>query len=326
MNYVESEDEVYPNYEGLNIKKINDVGARYLFNNIKIGEGKEVKEFLGYWYVIAAAPYYGHYIQEVLAPFLYYKKYIDNNIKLLWVDNIVPEGTDGHVMNSVHSAVKELLKENITSEVSHDEWHANSHKFEYLVTFFNSSRFIPMFNSKNFIITDVYQHNNTLLNKCLQEFFSLYKVIDANSNKKIFISRRKRSKLIEQFNDSGSLIRHSPEWYHDALESYFEGLGYSIHELSGMFVGDQVKLFYNATHIAGISGVGILNSIFCRGGTKIHSILSNPSYNYPWEKDILPVVDVNYNYIDLAKVSNEKELTDQLDNYFNKGKLRGPRD
>jgi hypothetical protein len=326
MNYVELEDDVYPNYDGLNIKKIDGVGARYLFTNIRIGNSGELKTFLGYWYVISAAPFYGHYLQEVLAPFLYYKKYINNNINLLWVDNVVPEGTDGHVMNSVHSAVKDMLKDQITVEVANDEWHSNSHVFEHLITFFNSSRFIPMFTSQNFTIIDVYQHNNKLLNTCLQEFFSIYKIDDTNSSKKIFISRRKRSKLIEQFSDSGSLIRHSPEWYHDALESYFSNRGYDVYELSGMFIGDQVKLFHNATHVAGISGVGLLNSIFCKDGATVHSVLSHPSYNYAWEKDVLPVVNVKYNYINLTNTVNKEDLAAQIDKYFNKGKTRGSRD
>lgn len=316
MKFVQFENEVYPNYSGIDIKNIDDVGAMYIFKNIKINKQNSLTVLDGMWYVISCAPFYGHYLQEIIAPFLYYKKNIDSSIKLLWVDNDVSEGSDGHVMNNVHSAIKEMLKNDISKIVTNHEWNSESYQFENLVTFFNSSRFIPHFESENFTIVDTYQHKNTILNKCLQEFLSIYKIEDHDSPKKIFISRRKRSELIEKFNDENSFVRHSPKWYHDAIEFYFSSIGYKVYELSGMFIGDQVKLFHNATHVSGISGVGILNSIFCKDGTVINPILSNKQYKYPWENDILPVINVLYEYIDLSDCENENILINQLNDYF----------
>ena len=56
---------------------------------------------------------------------------------------------------------------------------------------------------------------------------------------------------------------------HEKLETFFSSLGYEILDATEYTFSEQIALFSEATHVAGIAGGGLINSIFCNSNTKI---------------------------------------------------------
>lgn len=81
----------------------------------------------------------------------------------------------------------------------------------------------------------------------------------------------------------------------DDIEEYFRSIGYNIVELSGMSFLDQVKLFNSATHVAGFSGSGLTNIMFCHSGTKILEIRNKENFDPSEFHEFGIYLDLDYN-------------------------------
>jgi len=91
----------------------------------------------------------------------------------------------------------------------------------------------------------------------------------------------------------------------EKIIKYFESKGYFCIDNSGMGFIEQVNYFYNATHIAGLSGTNLFNSIFSEPNTKVFEIHVDPKYVYLWDS-YFKNVNLIVKKIDLRKRDNLK--------------------
>jgi hypothetical protein len=290
----------YPNYDAMSVINHKGVGPIYTFTNLKINKDKPNTYLSGKWMVIANPYYYGHYLQESIGPLLYYKNNIDADINVLWLDQVAPE--NAHDSNSFAVIGKEsrnLLKSNKDIVMASEQFFNTEIVFEQLVTFFYSSRFAPGLTISNYTFKDLFQHDNSLINKELRNFY--LSKIDYNNSmpNKIFFSRRRRSELIEKFNNGEDPLRHAPIFYHEAIEDFFKSQGYKILEMSGKTVAEQASYVNSATHIAGIAGTAFLNGIFAKPDTKFYLIKSEQNYTYRHELDSYAVSNNDFKFIEM---------------------------
>jgi hypothetical protein len=94
-------------------------------------------------------------------------------------------------------------------------------------------------------------------------------------------------------------LRWNEPWVEDAIEDYFMSQGYAVVQPSGISMQDQIRLFYNAEHVAGLLGTAFYNGIFSKPGTQFTAIRTTPAYWYNFEGDIHSVIDTPFSYINL---------------------------
>jgi hypothetical protein len=303
----------YPNYDSVDISSHSDVGPIHKFRNIKIGKSKEKLFLDGEWMVIANPYYYGHYLQEAIAPMIFYKKYINPDLKVLWLNQDVD--ANAHDSNSfmvIGEESRSILSSESDVFMNLDEFISKEIVFMNLVSFFYSSRFVPGLEIKNYTFKDLYQHNNVFLNRELRNFYLPKVEINSSFPKKIFLSRKKRSSLIESFNDGKDSLRYAPGFYHNAIEDFFKLNDYRVLELAGMTVLEQASYIANAEEIAGISGTAFLNGIFAREGAKFNMILSEKNYTYRHQLDALSVAEFEFNFIEMYDKINYDQVYFEL--------------
>jgi hypothetical protein len=65
------------------------------------------------------------------------------------------------------------------------------------------------------------------------------------------------------------------------LEDFFAQNGYEIVNPGNYSFEEQVDMFSSASHVAGITGAGFINTIFCKPGTKVIIINTSNQYTFP---------------------------------------------
>jgi hypothetical protein len=65
------------------------------------------------------------------------------------------------------------------------------------------------------------------------------------------------------------------------LEDFFVQNGYEIVNPGSYTFEEQIDMFSSASHVAGISGAGFINTIFCKPGTKVIIINTSNKYTFP---------------------------------------------
>ncbi len=126
----------------------------------------------------------------------------------------------------------------------------------------------------------------------LRSIFSSNMQKDPNSPKKIYISRK----------DAG--IRRIVN--EEKLLEELKRRGYEVITNSKLSLQEQVKLFYNATHVIGPHGGGLSNIVFCDKGAKIMDIFS-PSFVIPCFWILSNQIGLKYHYY----ISGEELNPDQ---------------
>lgn len=56
---------------------------------------------------------------------------------------------------------------------------------------------------------------------------------------------------------------------HDLLETYYQSQGYEILDASALHFNEQIEVFSEASHVVGIAGGGMVNTLFCPRDTEI---------------------------------------------------------
>lgn len=143
---------------------------------------------------------------------------------------------------------------------------------------------------------------NLIVEKLLLFFNPLH---NATSPIKIFISRipensklRKTKKKLEEkislgkaeeekflkLIGEGNLIKLNHRFIsfeeEKKLESFFKSQGYKIINPGGLPLEKQIKLFASATHVAGLSGAGFINTIFCPPKANVFILNTSSGYNF----------------------------------------------
>lgn len=115
-----------------------------------------------------------------------------------------------------------------------------------------------------------------------QLFDRLGGVPTGESPKKFFVNRE-------------SNYRNANGW--DELTQALVKQGFSAVNLSGLGIADQIQLFGNANEIVGVGGAHWANLIFCRPGTKVHSLTSAAMAPWVGHETIASKFDVQYTCI-----------------------------
>lgn len=282
----------------------------YYFKNLKIGNffGQELA-LSGKYFLIANVDQYFHFLKEYFGSYLYIKNNIYPDINYLYINNKMEKDIyDTQFVNPVIDSVIKYIKSNPGNSIDEKVL-----KNDYLLI----SDFYMTFDHGQALITysKYFKHNGMPdLIKELRKFYSYAMIEDKSRPKKIFITRRLSSSsqdnLIKMARSR--VFRYYDKHINDALEDFFKDLGYDIIELSGMNIEDQVKYFYNATHVAGPLGTGFFNGIFSRSGTKFISVNRNPRYFFDFEGEIKSVIDCEFYYNQLEEHPDYNSFKESL--------------
>ena len=105
---------------------------------------------------------------------------------------------------------------------------------------------------------------------------------DDNNPKKIYISRtdanKRHVRLSEEYYVNNRVYKEE-----DKIEKFYEDQGYTILNFEGMPLLDQWSYMVNATHVAGLMGTGLLNTLICDPSTYIVEIQAHPNYNWSFQ-------------------------------------------
>jgi capsular polysaccharide biosynthesis protein len=126
----------------------------------------------------------------------------------------------------------------------------------------------------------------------------LYDYKEIDTNKKIYISRR----------DSGRASIENEE----AVEKYFEDLGFISVTLSGMGVMEQKELFEDASIVVGRSGTSFTNMLFMNNDAKIIDISTDIEFsNYDF-RFVAKLLDLDYTNIIIENFTDGNHLLQKL--------------
>lgn len=123
------------------------------------------------------------------------------------------------------------------------------------------------------------------------------------SPKKIYISRQlankryiqEKAKLNFWAVDKNLKARVFKKEY--LIENFFVKNGYTSVTLEGMSFMDQMNLFYNATHVASLSGSGLVNMVACDENTTITEIRAIVEFGYCYH-DYGRALGFNHNLVE----------------------------
>ncbi len=86
------------------------------------------------------------------------------------------------------------------------------------------------------------------------------------------------------------------------LENFFRTKGYDVIDPSSYSLKEQLNIFSNATHVAGLSGAGLINSIF--SNHKVKLFILNPSSGYGFDHGEGPKV-VGHSVVYIPEISGK---------------------
>lgn len=286
----------------------------YKFKNVlygKVDKIERVRILKGSYVPIVPGPHYFHFIKEGLGTYLHYKKYVDNNSKALWVD-LKWDPTEYHNAQLPIQQTLEMLTQNghnltfvpaLVLENSGDTF--SPMLFEEIVIGYDPSIMVTSL----FPRFDQFKHHN---NDLVRDFFSSFLIKDKSMPEKIYISRREVSEILEKNNDKGNISRYNEKYIEDAIEDFYNNLGYVSISLSGMSISDQIKYFYNAKSVAGLLGAGIWNGIFSDNETEFYVLKTHSWFHHDYDQDIARVIDCKYNLIELYDKVDYQDVYNSL--------------
>lgn len=293
-------------YDSVNIERDSN-GLIYTFENVILGgkdENSSIVCLSGTHVVFSGVPHYFHFLKEYLAVYLHTRRAIDKDAKYIWIEHDNFYFPKYQEMRSVHDLVFQMLSGFDGIRLKDTDLENTTLLIEKLVVMWDSQMVVV---NEKFPRHD-YGKTPTLNNE-LREFFSEFAVEDPSLPKKIFLTRKIVSEELPKHPDydySGNTwkkeqirLRWNPPWVEDAIEDYFMSQGYAVVQLSGISLPDQVRLFHNVDHVAGLLGTAFYNGIFSKPGTQFIAIRTNPSYWYNFEGDIKSVIDTPFLYINL---------------------------
>lgn len=268
---------------------------------------EKIRKLKGTYLPIVPINHNFHFLKEYLGSFLYYRKHINKNAKIIWINTNI-ETLDYHNNNKPIQKVLEMLSEqNVPMIFLHiDDFKKNNLEFEKIAIIYDP---YPAIVSTQFPPFDQFKHTN---NKEVREFFIKFLKKDLFYPKKIYVSRKNVSKYLKNKNLKNHISRYNEEHIENAIEDFFIQKEYSIIDFSGMEMEEQIKYMYNATHVAGIMGAGTWNGIFCDNGVKYFCIKTHMWFQHDYNKDMESVIDLDYKLIEIYKKETYGSVINEL--------------
>lgn len=160
-----------------------------------------------------------------------------------------------------------------------------------------------------------------------RERFRKYLKKDNELPKKIYIDRTDANikwSLIEK--DSGGVAKFKDRQFRREyiIREYFKKLGYVPLKLGEYGYIEQLNFFYNATHVAGLCGTGLVNAFVSEKGTTITELYVDKRYQFSYGY-LTEIAPVNVITIDL-RISDDEDsctLKPKSINYLNKYREAG---
>jgi hypothetical protein len=280
----------------------------YEFESVKYTyDFSEIRKLKGVYLPIVSGLHYFHFLKEYVGSFLYYRKHINKNAKVLWL-NINVKNYSYHDCNKVVQQVLDLFLENNIPIIfiDPDNIFKNNIEFEKIAIIYDPAAYIV---STQFPYFDQFKHTN---NVEIRDFVKPFMQKNDLYPKKVYISRRQVSSYLEENNLKDHISRYNEKHVEDALEDFFINNGYQKIDFSGMTLQDQVMHMYNATHVAGLMGAGTWNGIFCDNGVKYFCIKTHMWFNHEYNKDMESVINLDYRLIELFNLDSYSSVVNEL--------------
>lgn len=283
----------------------------FKFKNVIFGNPDrfdEVRVLKGSYVPIVPTPHYFHFIKESLGTYLHYKK-INKEAKVLWVD-LKWNPTEYHNAQKPIQETLKMLTDSQTNLVfmpiqALESRESSPVMLEEMIVGYDPGIILTTM----FPRFDQFKHHN---NDLVRDFFSRFLIKDSAMPSRIYISRREVSESLSKNNDLDNISRYNPKYVEDALEDYFIKAGYTIINLSGMSIQDQIKYFYNAKEIAGLLGAGIWNGVFADNGCKFFVIKTHDWFDHAYDIDIKSVIDAEYVLVEIFNKLNYQEVYQEI--------------
>jgi hypothetical protein len=290
----------------------HDENTIYEFDSVRyssVNNEKSIRKLKGTYLPIVPAPHYFHFIKEYLGSFLYYKKYINNEAKVLWID-CTWGGDEFHDTQEPIQKTLEILSENnIPILFMHlDNMFKHNIEIEKIAVIYDTSTFVV---STEFPAFDQFKHTNNIE---VRDFFKPLMKKNDSYPKKVYISRKKVSESLERQNKKNHVSRYNEKHVEDALEDFFVQKGYTVIDFSGMKLEHQIMYMYNATHVSGLMGAGTWNGIFCDNGVNYFCLKTHTWFHHEYNKDIESVIDFNYSLVEIEDQSSYDSVFSELSN------------
>lgn len=276
----------------------------HTIKNLKIGSGE--KFIGGTTYLMPSFVPYGHALMDCYSQFNLLKKYVLDVKPVFYGVSDKGWFLEG---NSSKAVIKDLMEDCQTFD--YVDLSKDSLEFENVVLMFDYTNSL----SKEFYLSngledephyppfcrcyrgvavcgesDSFKYNFAALD-FLKTRFDSYK--SKGKGKKIYVSREGVNSqyrgTIEYYegrfdltpDEEAHLYRAKARYYKDELilEEYFSSIGYEVVRPDFMGLFEQVSLFSKASHIAGVSGVGLFN-MFWADRPIVYEVCVNDKYFY----------------------------------------------
>lgn len=269
------------------VKTFNEISMMHIvkFKNLRLNpnNGKEQIVIKGNSFLATLHYYYYHSFLEMMGTYALIKGHIPD-LKCyfnsmfgkdpVWRKEFNDRSLDSYLEYLKYSP---FGAPDVQSEINHHEFTKG------LVDMFSEDKNIYTIESDNIVFENFYMllemptgfsgnswerfRNLIFLSKIISKFLT-----PTDSKNKIYISRKTNNKRYKDFVDFQPKTvtdLKSRAFDEDEIEKYFNSIGYKTVILEGMPLIEQLNLFYNATHIAGLNGSGFVNLIAAKNNTRV---------------------------------------------------------
>jgi hypothetical protein len=294
--------DLYPNskIDSLKNKKGCNLQPIFLYKNISMNEFKKQRQlFDGNYFVALQHTHYGHYINDIIGPFLYMRRFVPD-IKLLL---LIP----------YHSS---LSKDHADSKHADMIKNLESMSIKYGITIEMASVF------DNIQVENLYywdpeslKKNNRYSYDIQYEMYDvIYKLLNINfsisndKKEKVYIGR-KHGNATNQNSMSPRYIKNE-----ELVEEYFSSIGYKVCYLEFLTLEEQIHLFSTASKVVGFTGTGFTNVLWTDPNHPIDvvQLSSWTEYNDPAWQRIAESLNHNYIYIAMSNTQDAQKIINIL--------------
>ena len=244
-----------------------------------------------------------HFLNDQIGEYLSIKEVV-NDLKLLVVAKKI--ATDKKPLQDHNKTSKTVYDILAKLDIFEDQVvNLNEYKSLHIENVFLTQIYFNKYLDKSMVAKDSGNHPKTTVGP-LRNLFLSEKNLQNVPTRKLFISRMNESNRIRQLrkkydelslgdvipfkifkSNLGSdlkikiLDRFISLSDEKELEDFFAQNGYEIVNPGSYSFEEQIDMFSSASHVAGITGAGFINTIFCKPGTKVIIINTSNRYNFP---------------------------------------------
>lgn len=268
--------------------------------------GKNVKKLLpGNYYLIDLDSFssHFHFLNDQVGEYLVIKEYIKDLIPVVFVKNCFAEVKNINDHNKTSKYIYDaLFKIGVSTDSFYD---LNKIDSIHIPNLFATQIFFNQYLKKEMIPANGGTNPKYSVPAIKKYFFS----DKLNNDKKLFISRMNENNSVREareflenkkVTDYKEFLKMKAKLGEDQrikifdrhitlddeieLERFFKNSGYKIINPGEYSLQEQIDMFSEASHVAGLSGAGFINTMFCQPSAKIIILNTSTSYSFPHHK------------------------------------------